>query len=73
MCKTYWYECIVTEKKKAVPSNPGADIYVGDMLKDNMYSNSPHTADSVIEVIHNYVLCYDNTIFIKACVFALVV
>jgi hypothetical protein len=39
-----------------------------DMLKDNMYSNSPHTADSVKEVIHNYVLCYDNTVFIKACV-----
>lgn len=44
MCKTYWYECIVTEKK-AGHSNPGADIYMQDMLKDNMYSNSPHTAD----------------------------
>jgi hypothetical protein len=39
-----------------------------EMLKDNMYSNSPHTAASVKEVIHNYVLSHDNTIFIKACV-----
>jgi len=38
------------------------------MLKDNMLCNSPHTADSVKEVIHNYVLCYDNTISIKVCV-----
>lgn len=56
------------KKKKAGHSNPGADIYMWDMLKDNMYSNSPHTANTVKEVIHNYVLCYDNTIFIKACV-----
>jgi len=49
-------------------SNPGIDIYIWDMLKDNMFCNSPHTADSVKEVIRNYVLCYDNTILIKACV-----
>lgn len=38
---------VQSQKKKAGHGNPGADIYMWEMLKDNMYSNRPHTAASV--------------------------